>query len=292
MSGRAEYPAVSRWRVRHALRQARDAKGLTQTEVAVAMEWSLSKVQRIELGEVNVSATDLRSVLDLLDITDPAMVGELLEEARMSRRERWVVDPDLREHLTVNSVQLLQFEAVADSTRWFQTNILPGILQTPAYTEAVLRFYDPEIDDNRLKAHLGARAQRRRTVLDRTDSSQLSVILYEPVLMMNVGGVDVMAEQLRDLAVTAGRPNVNVRVLPVSEGLLANVGSFCLLGVKRGVFHGELVYREISETDYLDDDPGVVNLHRRVFTDAWESALPQVKSVKRIVAEAAALEAS
>ena len=291
MSRRAEHPAVSRWRVRHALRQARDAKDLTQTQVAEAMEWSLSKVQRIELGEVNVSATDLRSVLDLFGITDPETIGRLLEEARISRRERWVVDADLREQLTANSVQLLQFEAVADSVDWFQTYVLPGVLQTPGYTEAVLRDFDADLPDNRLKVHLDARAQRRRDALEAADPPQLRIVLYEPILMMNVGGVEVMAEQLNDLARTAARGNVDLRVLPLAEGLLAGIGSFGLLGLNSGVFAGEVLYRELAETDYIDDDLEVVKLHRKVFTRAWAHSLSEEKSVKRIIAEAAALEA-
>jgi transcriptional regulator with XRE-family HTH domain len=291
VSGRAEYPAVSRWRVRHALRQARDAKGLTQTEVADEMEWSLSKVQRIELGEVNVSATDLRSVLALLDITEPERVRSLLEEARISRRERWVIDPDQREHLTPNTVQLMQFEAVADSARWLHTYVLPGFLQTPAYTEAVLRHFDSGISDHQLKVHLDARAQWHRSKFDSDGSSELRVILYEPLLMMNVGGVEVMAEQLRELAVLARRGNTKLRVLPIVAGLLAGIGSFGLLRLDHPVYSGEKLYRELAETDYLDDDLGVVELHRNIFVRAWESSLPEEKSVKRIIAEAAALEA-
>lgn len=291
MSGRAEHPAVSRWRVRHALRAARDAKGLTQTEVADEMEWSLSKVQRIELGEVNVSATDLRSVLDLLDITDPETVNRLLEEARVSRRERYVVDADLREHLTPNSVQQVQFEAVADSMEWFLTYVVPGSLQTPAYAEAVLRFFDPAIADNRLKVRMEVRAQRRRAALESADPPELKVVLYEPLLMMNVGGAGVMAEQLRDLAASARRPNVKIRILPMAEGLLTGIGMFGLMRLDRGVFAGEVLYRELAGTDSLDDDHELVELHRNAFVEAWERSLSEERSARRIIAEAAALEA-
>ena len=48
-------PAVARRRVRLAIREAREAKNLTQGQLATAMEWSLSKVMRIEIGEVTIS---------------------------------------------------------------------------------------------------------------------------------------------------------------------------------------------------------------------------------------------
>ena len=57
-------PAIARRRVRLAVRDARLDKKLTQSEVAEAMEWSLSKVMRIESGEVTISPNDLRPLLE------------------------------------------------------------------------------------------------------------------------------------------------------------------------------------------------------------------------------------
>src|SRR5690348_12827326 len=86
-------PALARRRVRIALKSARQQKQLTQGQVAEAMQWSLSKVIRIEKGEVSVSANDLRALLNHLDVTDPAEVRRLLDDAWLSRRERWAIDP-------------------------------------------------------------------------------------------------------------------------------------------------------------------------------------------------------
>jgi transcriptional regulator with XRE-family HTH domain len=61
-------PSAARRRVRIAIREAREAASLTQTQVAQAMEWSLSKVNRIESGDVSVSANDLRPLLGYLKI--------------------------------------------------------------------------------------------------------------------------------------------------------------------------------------------------------------------------------
>ena len=66
----AESPAVARRRLRLALRRAREEKGFTQHQVAEEMEWSISKVMRIESGEVTVSVNDTRSLLTYLGITD------------------------------------------------------------------------------------------------------------------------------------------------------------------------------------------------------------------------------
>ena len=69
-----DLPAVARRRVRMALREAREKRDLTQSQVAEAMEWSLSKVMRIESGEVTIAPNDLRFLLAYLGITDRARV--------------------------------------------------------------------------------------------------------------------------------------------------------------------------------------------------------------------------
>ena len=112
-------PAVARRRVRLALRAARLAKKLTQSQVARAMDWSLSKVIRIEKGEVNVSPSDLKVLLEHLDVTDPGTVEELLDDVRLSRSERWTVSDDDREHMTPAMIELFQFEADATAMRYY-----------------------------------------------------------------------------------------------------------------------------------------------------------------------------
>lgn len=56
-------PTVQRRRLRVELRKARDTAGLKQAEVARAMEWSPSKLIRIESGQVSISTNDLRALL-------------------------------------------------------------------------------------------------------------------------------------------------------------------------------------------------------------------------------------
>src|SRR5262249_60734829 len=106
-----DLPAVARRRVRMALREAREEKGLTQGQVAEAMEWSLSKVMRIESGEVTIAPNDLRFLLAYLEITDRARVDSLLQAAKTSRRRQmWSDEPRFREHTTQATRQLIQYE--------------------------------------------------------------------------------------------------------------------------------------------------------------------------------------
>lgn len=80
--------SVQRQRLRAALRNERRLAHLTQKEVANAMDWSPSKMLRIEAGVVSISTTDLRALLTYYDIKDKQQTEELVELARGARTRR------------------------------------------------------------------------------------------------------------------------------------------------------------------------------------------------------------
>src|SRR4051794_10535520 len=93
-------PASARRRLRLALRRARDAAGLTQGEVADKLHWSLSKVQRIESGDVTISVTDVSALLRLFEVHDSGRVEGLAADARLARQKGWWDEAKFRGHLT------------------------------------------------------------------------------------------------------------------------------------------------------------------------------------------------
>lgn len=76
--------AQRQW-LRAELRHERQLTRLTQKEVARAMDWSASKMFRIETGAVGISITDLRALLTYYNIKDKQQTEELLELARAVR---------------------------------------------------------------------------------------------------------------------------------------------------------------------------------------------------------------
>src|SRR5688500_4771934 len=108
----SESPAGARRRVRLAVRHAREERHLTQAEVADAMDWSLSKVMRIEAGEVTVAPNDLRPLLGYLGIKDKRTVDSLIADAKQSkqRRQQWWDSSDYRDGLTTALRQVVQLE--------------------------------------------------------------------------------------------------------------------------------------------------------------------------------------
>jgi transcriptional regulator with XRE-family HTH domain len=280
-----ESPAVARRRLRLALRAAREAKGFTQGHVAVELEWSLSKVNRIESGDVTVSRTDLLAMLELYGVNDRDQVDDLVRAARTSRQRGWWDEPLYREHLTPAMLQLLQFESQASAIRFFHPTLLPGVLQTPAYAEFVLNFWNRELSDADRRVRFDARMRRRDQVLGRPDPPNYYLVLDESVLSRVVGGAQIMAEQLHQLLDLMKNSTVTVRVVPFTKAaFIALLGPFTVLDI--GEEENAVLYREGHLEDDIVHVRDEVNRHRAIFEQLWDAALTPSASARLIEARA------
>src|SRR5690349_11768514 len=222
-------PVVGRKRLRIALRRAREASGRTQEQVADAMDWSLSKVIRIETGAVGVSTNDMKALLQLYEIEDPAQVTGLVELARASRqRPWWTAHRDLNDVFT----HFLGLEAGASSMQMFQMAAVPGLFQTERYATHISGDFwigdQPSVDE--VANRVALRLTRQREVLRRKDPPEIAVVIDEAVLRHVVGNPEVMADQLRRLAELAQQPHIAMRVLPFTAGVSPYLSSFVILG--------------------------------------------------------------
>jgi transcriptional regulator with XRE-family HTH domain len=272
-------PAVARRRVRLALRSARESKDLTQTDVANAMEWSLSKVMRIEKGEVSVGHNDLKILLNFLDISDPALVQRLIDDARVSRQERYVIDSSARESLTPAMIELYQFEDEAVALRIYHNFVVAGRLQTRDYAASIMEGFarqDPDLMADRLDI----RMQRQQQLLT-PDGPIYYVVLDESVLLRRIGNAEIMVGQLEFLRRTASEGNLRLRIM--LSGLSVNMrfyGPFqlCDLDDQQSAF----LYKEDGSTSSAVDNEDEIGRHRRAFDDMWSSALDEQRSLERI----------
>jgi len=287
----AESPAVARRRVRLALRGAREAIGHTQAQVAAALDWSLSKVNRIESGEVSVSATDLKALLEHYGVTDGSTIQRLHQDARTSRRQRWYTNPRYREHLNRSTMQLLEFESEANAIRAFQPILIPGLLQTAEYAAGVFNLAYDELSAGTVEVRREVRAQRHAQVFDRPEPPDYYVILDESVIFREVGGAKVMGDQLRHLLRLAKRPNVRVKVVPfVAAAPIALLGQFTILEL--GGEGDAVLYREAYLADEIIQAPDRVHRHRELFDRLWIQSLDESTSAAVIEARASVMLAS
>jgi transcriptional regulator with XRE-family HTH domain len=271
-----------------ALRRARDGGGLSQSEVADRLGWSLSKIQRIELGDVAVSVTDLRALTDLYGGFPADVVENLVRATRVARRNRWLTKPEYREHLTAATIELMGFEAAAASIRTFQPTVLPGVLQTPAVAETILRFRAEDQEGVRVRRDV--RMLRSEQILERADAPAYHLVLDEAVLSRDVGGTRLAAEQMAMLEKYAQYPHVHIRILPMARGALFGLdGGFTLIELNADDPDDVVLYREGWNGDVIIDDPDTVRVHRKNFEDTWVAAWDRDASLNAIRARAAAL---
>jgi transcriptional regulator with XRE-family HTH domain len=287
-----ESPTVARRRVRLALREARQGKGLTQRQVAEALEWSLSKVNRIESGEVGVSTTDLRALLEFYGIDDEATIDALVEDSRTSRRQRWYTDPRYREHLTPGMLQLLEYESEANAIRAFNNAMVPGLLQTPEYATSVFEALTAgDLPEDDAPVRLEVRSQRYDQVFRGSDPPEYFLILDESVLFREVGGPKVMGDQLRAVLHAAESPNIRVRVGPFAAAApIALLGPFMILDL--GSEDDAVLYREGYLMDEVIQSPQRIHRFRDVFERLWALSLDEDASAAVIEARASAMLAA
>lgn len=259
-------PAVARRRLRHALRAARDEAGMTQEQAADGLEWSLSKLIRIESGSVGVTVTDVKAILALYRVDDPDVVNRLVSMARVSRRRPWWFEH--REDLPAGYATYLGLEEEASALYFFQPIAIPGILQTNAYAGSILgSSAGSELTEAERARRAALRRMRQERLLTGDNRPVIDAVLDEAVLRRIAGSADIMRDQLRHLLDLAAQPQITLRVLPFSAGFVSTVsGPFIVLEFPDSP-DADAVYVEsaLMIAQVMDRSDGVPP-YRRAFT--------------------------
>ena len=264
-------PAVQRRRLRAELRRARLDAGLTQEQVAAAMDWSLSKLIRIENGSVGISTNDLRAILLHYKITDSLRTSELLALARAARERSWW--GTYSDSAPKPLLQLIEYEAAAFIARNFQPLIVPGLLQTEEYARASIQALDPQMQPDRSETLVKIR-MKRQELLQRPDAPLLFFIMDEAVVRRIVGGKDVMRRQLQRMIDVSGMPNVTIEVVPFSAGILPGLQSQFLIYEFPDAADDDVLYLENGRGTLLSrDDAEEVVSFREEFERLREASL-------------------
>jgi transcriptional regulator with XRE-family HTH domain len=250
-------PATTRRRLRAELRRMREAGGFAQAEVVRKLDWSQSKLIRIENGSVGISVTDARALLSLYGAAD-SLGDELVGLARSSRVRTWW--SAYREVLSPQHQEFIGFEADAARLRQFHPSIVPDLLQTEDYIRALLpaTVLTP-LPQSTYDSLLEVRLRRQEEVLGGTNPPRFTVVLDEAALRRPVGGVRAMREQLEYLARMQDQPTVSVAVLPFAAGPhIGMAGAFHIMEFDDDV-DDDILYLESVHADMaLRDKPEIV----------------------------------
>jgi transcriptional regulator with XRE-family HTH domain len=203
-------PTVRRRRIARELRQLRERSHLTLDQAARQLDMSKSNLSRIENAQIGIKPRDVRAALALYGVTGTDAEA-LVEIARGAQQRGWWqnysgVLPEWFEFY-------VGLEAEASTVRTFEAESVPGLLQTEAYAREMFLLTAGATE---VEKKVAARIHRQDLL--RQESTQLSAVLNEAVLLRPVGGTKVMSEQLEHLADLTELPNVTVQVLPFTAG--------------------------------------------------------------------------
>jgi transcriptional regulator with XRE-family HTH domain len=192
----------------------REDAGLAQEQAARALGFSPAKLSRIESGKGRrpPSEGDVRALLELYG-TAEYEASVLLKLLLRAGEPGWWQRYDKR-LMPEWFDRLVGLQEAAAAIRTFEIQYVPGLLQTPAYTRAVVERGLPTAPAAEVQRRVELRTRRAQLLL-RADAPQLWAVLDESVLLRVLGSVDVMREQLTHLIEMAVRPNVTVQVVPL-----------------------------------------------------------------------------
>ena len=282
-------PVVQSALLRGDLIRLRREGGLTQEQVAAQLEWSPSKLIRVEGGRSSITKVDLDALLIKYGVTSESTRERLQLLNRGSRERGWW--EKYRDDVSPTYLNYVGFEAGAAFIRQFQSGFLPGLLQTAGYAEAVTV---NSVDAVRVAAMVGLRLQRQSELAQRDPRPRQYYVVDEAVIRRHVGiakDPDIMPSQLREIADRAEQDDlVTVRVIPFEAGAHRGLyGPFTLLEFDGGL--SDLLYIDAGRGEFASmvtgDDPRITEC-RENFELLLEDALSAEKSINLIrnVAEA------
>jgi hypothetical protein len=228
----------------------------------------------METGHGAATPRDVRDLCELYGVTDQAERERMLRLAREGRQQGWWQSYDLDFDTYVG------LEAAAIGLKYYQSTIVPGLLQTADYARAMLDVSIPKLTPERINALLEVK-MTRQTILSREQPLRLWAVLDEAALHRVVGGPAVMAAQLRHIVEVTSNPNVTTQVITYEAGAHPAMDStFNILEFADSV--PDMVYVEgLVGWIYLDR-PAEIDKYRQVFDNLYHLALSSKESTDLI----------
>ncbi|NKY99941.1 helix-turn-helix domain-containing protein [Nocardiopsis alborubida] len=269
-------PSVRRRRLARELRRLREAHGLKLAAAAKDSRVPLSTISSIENATARrIRARDIDALADLYNASEE-MREALHELTRESKESGWW--SRYRDVFEGNA--LPDFEAEASLIRRFEGLIIPGLLQTPAYSAAVFRA-GRVLEESEVGRRVQARMERKN-IFNRVKPPHMIAVIDEGALQRAIGGHEVMREQLEHLRNMALRHHIDIQILPYQAGAhLALAVPFTILDFPAAK-DPSIVYLETVTDDLYLDKPEEVEAYSLAFSNVQGVALSTTLSFELI----------
>ncbi|MEU6262146.1 helix-turn-helix domain-containing protein [Saccharopolyspora shandongensis] len=217
---KSSLPTVRKRRLAATLRSLREQAGVTPEQVMQEMDWSRSKVSKVETANIGVSVSDVRVLCDLYR-AEPEVAEWLTQTARDARRRGWWDAYD--EAMPTSFADYVELESEATHAHYFEIDLIPGLLQTEDYALALMETTAPQEDEQNIQARTELRMRRQ----ERLHAGDLSLwaIIDESALLRGTGTQATRRAQLRHLLDAMDMPNIVLQILPLRAGAHAASGS-------------------------------------------------------------------
>ena len=279
-------PTVASTRLARELRDLRGKTGLSQEAVAEEMGWNESKLTRIENDKSRVLQRDVKRLLKLYQV-EGEEAEALVELARLAREPDWwhQYSGAIPEWFQVYVV----LEASASHVFGYESELVPGIMQTEDYTRAIMSTAPTPADDGEIEDKVKVRTTRQARLTEE-NPPQVWLVLNEAVIRRVVGGRDVMRGQIEHLIKVARLRNVTLQVLPFDSGEHGAMhGSFNLLSFPADG-DPDKVYLEQQIGGLYTQKTHEVERYRLMFDHLRALALGPDQTIKMFRAAAAELK--
>lgn len=206
-------PTVRRRRLGQELRRLRELKGMTAEEVAERLLVSQSKISRLENGRRSISQRDVRDLCGVYEVEDHRIVDSLMQMAKDSRQQGW-----WHSFGDIPYSVYIGLETDAASLRVYDPQVVPGLLQTRPYAEALITGALPETTPSDIEKRVQVRLRRQERIVAPENPLRLWTVLDESALRRVVGSRHLMRDQLEHLVEQSQLPHVTVQVIPFEMG--------------------------------------------------------------------------
>jgi hypothetical protein len=256
-------PIIRRILLGAQLRRLREASGVSREEAGYLIRASESKISRMELGRVGFKERDVVDLLIRYGVEDEAQRDALLKLAREANAPGWwQTYHDLLPDWFPTYVGL---EEAASLLRKYDIFFVPGLLQTPEYTRAVMTRAFPRARETEIERRVRMRLTRQE-VLIRRGGPRLWAVIDEAALHRPIGGPRVLRAQLEHIIQVIADPRITVQVTPLRRGAhAAEATAFTIMRFPEAELP-DLVYVEhLTSALYLDKREDVES-----YTEAME----------------------
>jgi len=263
------------------LRRLRELKGMTAEEVAERLLVSQSKISRLENGRRSISQRDVRDLCGVYEVEDQRMVDSLMEMAKDSRQQGW-----WHAFGDVPYSVYIGLETDAASLRVYDPQVVPGLLQTRQYAEALISGALPETAQAEIDKRVQVRLRRQERVSAGENPLRLWSVMDESALRRVVGGPELMRDQLEHLVEQSQLPHVTVQVIPFEMGAHPGInGQYAILEFP-DTADSSVVYIEGVTSDLYLEKPNDVQKYSVMYEHLRAQAL-NVEQSRQFIADIA-----